>query len=880
MVLATPSPLPKTKRQKNTVKQLRYFTTKEGENMSCPHLKHSIISKSKGGSIIASSAYNRRKKMFDETENKIKYSHTRADDHVFTKMLLPNDAPKSYLDPYRIWNDLNKIEDDKVGYKLIIPFQRELSYEQNMQLAIDLLNEEYVSKGHPVQIDIHRGKGNNYHLHAIAADRRLIKGDWETQKSETIYYLKGTVKELDSRGKVINPDAVILTNADKVDTPKLRRKKLQYDKDGKLITEKGWQKLQYDSNGKPLLDENGYPVLVDIREPDYIPGTNQVKMSKNGKYLKPQFKKGTVKRSDVSDIGNIARLRKAWERLQNEYYKKYNVRDENNEIFSVDLRSYKEQNKERPADQQLIPTKHIGYGAKAESMINYNEDAKKHNELVKEIREKAQALRKEKQRLARDQKGLSVLQQDNVKFYTALNPRQLFINLWTAQYNKLRSNRKATEDTILQKLEAGRNLNIERRERIDRRNKKSNAAWNRLYRHGHLMDKVASDISARTNSIIDIATLAGKKFDTFTNKEIVAFIRAKYGYDTATVAADVLERTSKDNSNAKNGREEKPPYYPKNNTNDIILQQSINVIAKNPDIGAITKEAFATWDKTPDEAPPKGVMNALDSYYTAEEFYNSSLSGHTWNVVYLDKNYNPKTINKDYQETLTQIIKEEQAEAERKAKEAAAKAEAERKAKEAAIEKMKETEPEKYFLQVWQTKERRYEAAEFLCEKTESRKISYKQEYYDNYMKPEREYYLDNVIKLVAYKIPYNEESKIYWDAQKKRDAYINAHIMDEDYIAPPEIKHDQAVYNWLKSHSKKLESYADKYGYGEDYAIYKKWSILAKKYWDLGKEMTPPGPPPPPGAGGTNGLDDNIPVVLDLSDVGKNRGKNNKYQR
>lgn len=103
---------------------------------------------------------------------------------------------------------------------------------------------------------------------------------------------------------------------------------------------------------------------------------------------------------------------------------------------------------------------------------------------------------------------------------------------------------------------------------------------------------------------------------------------------------------------------------------------------------------------------------------------------------------------------------------------------------------------------------------------------------------------------------------------------------MDEDYIAPPEIKHDQAVYNWLKSHSKKLESYADKYGYGEDYAIYKKWSILAKKYWDLGKEMTPPGPPPPPGAGGSNGLDDNIPVVLDLSDVGKNRGKNNKYHR
>ena len=34
--------------------------------MSCPHLKYSIINKSNGGSVIASSAYNRREKMFDE----------------------------------------------------------------------------------------------------------------------------------------------------------------------------------------------------------------------------------------------------------------------------------------------------------------------------------------------------------------------------------------------------------------------------------------------------------------------------------------------------------------------------------------------------------------------------------------------------------------------------------------------------------------------------------------------------------------------------------------------------------------------------------------------------------------------------------------------
>ena len=642
--------------------------------MSCPHLKYSIINKSNGGSIIASSAYDRREKMFDEEENKMKYPHTKADDHVLTKMLLPKNSPASYTDPCRAWNDLNKIESDKIGYKLIIPFQRELSFNQNLELAIELLNEEYVSKGHVVQIDVHRGKNGNDHLHAIASDRRLVNGAWEKQKSDTVYYKRGTVKELDKHGKVINPDAVILTSADKVDTPKLKRKKLQYDRTGNIIMEKGWQVLQYDANGKPQLDKDGYPILVDIREPDYIPGTSEQKYSKNGKYLKPQWKKDTIKRSTISNIGNVEHIRRTWERLQNEYYKKYNVRDENGKIFTVDLRSYKEQNKVRPADQQMIPTKHIGYGMKSESVLNYNDDAKKHNELVKEIQMKARALKAEQDKLARTEKARAAMLQENEKFYALLNPRQAFINSWTSRYNQLVSQRNSFETTVLQKLEAGQKFNADHRKQIDRKTRRGNASWNRLERHSKLMSKVSADIQSVTGSTFDIATLAGKKFDTFTNKEIVSFVRARYGYDTATVAADVLEQNHKDNSNAISGREENTPYYPTQNTNTIGLQQSIKVITKNPDLAAVKKEAFATWDKTPEEAPPKSVMNVLDSYYTAEEFYNAKLSGHKWKTVHIDRQYNPDSINQDYKSELAAIdVQEKEEEAKRKAAEEEAK---------------------------------------------------------------------------------------------------------------------------------------------------------------------------------------------------------------
>lgn len=627
--------------------------------MACPHLKHSIISKSKGGSIIASSAYNRREKMFDELENKMKYPHTKAGDHVLTKMLLPDGTPSGYTDPSRIWNDLNKIEDDRTGYKLIIPFQKELSFEQNLELAIELLNEEYVKKGHPVQIDVHRGKNGNDHLHAIASDRRLVNGKWDNRKSETIYYKRGTV-ELDENGKVANPDtAVILTDNDKVDTPKLKRKKLQYDKDGNIIMEKGWQELQYDKDGNPLLDDKGYPVLLDIREPDYIPGTKEQKYSKNGKYLKPCWKKDTVKHSDVSDIGNIDRIRKTWERLQNEAYEKNNVLDENGKIFSVDLRSYKERNKDLPADQQLIPTRHVGYGMKSESMLIHNEEAKAHNDLVKELRQKAQALKAEQDKLTRSEKALAAMHQDNIKFYNALNPRQAFINSWTSRYNELVAQRNSFEATVLQKLEAGRKVNASNRQRIDRRTKRGNASWNRLNRHSQLMDKMSADIQSVTNYAFDIATLAGKKFDALSNKEIVAFVRARYGYEVSTIAADVLERNHKDNSNALSGREEKPPYYPKTDTNEIKLQQSVKAITGNTDLASVSDTALSTWDKARDEAPPKDVMNVLDSYYTAEEFYNAELSGQKWKIVHLDRQYNPDVINRDYNTELKEITVQE-----------------------------------------------------------------------------------------------------------------------------------------------------------------------------------------------------------------------------
>lgn len=379
--------------------------------MVCPHMSYNNINKSKGGSVIASASYDQRKNIYDVIEKIVKTPKTQKNDHVETKMLLPKGAPDRYNDPKQIWNDLNRIEKDKTAYRLIFPFQRELSPEQNREVIEKVLYIEFVSKGHPVQLSYHKDENGNDHAHAIPADRQLINGAWAAKKSETQYYLRGTVKEMDENGKVLNPDAVILTLNDKVDTPQLTRQGfLKRDKNGNILFKKGWQELVYLDEDKkiPLLDKNGKPVLVDIREPDYEPQTKIQKMKKNRNSWKPQWKRATQKYSNVSEVGGKKRVRRTWEKCLNEAFKKYQIKNKNGKILKVDFRSYKEQNKERPADEQLIPTKHVGYGFKSVKLREYNENAKRHNAKV-------ERLRTEKQELAKLEKSLAAIETETRK---------------------------------------------------------------------------------------------------------------------------------------------------------------------------------------------------------------------------------------------------------------------------------------------------------------------------------------------------------------------------------------------------------------------------------------------------------------------------------
>lgn len=328
--------------------------------MAIPHFGFQGISKGKGQNIIASASYMARKKMKDQQEadpnKKIKKSFSTTKDHHLTMMMLPDRAPIEYQDPETCWNDLNAVEKDRLAVRFLLPLPKELTKEESIALAKEWAYQEFVSKGHVVQLSFHeeKDKNGNFHCHGLGSYRQLVNGEWAEVKSHKAF--------VDENGEPL----------EKVNTPKLKNGKLQYDSHGNIKFTKGWQRLECDKDGKPILNEDGTPVLKDIRIPLLNPDGTQ-KTTNNGKYKKPAWKERKITLSDLERRTASAEARHLWQDVQNEFFRKHNIRDEQGNILQVDLRSYAEQDKDKPEEERRIPTQHQGIGPASELIAEENQ---------------------------------------------------------------------------------------------------------------------------------------------------------------------------------------------------------------------------------------------------------------------------------------------------------------------------------------------------------------------------------------------------------------------------------------------------------------------------------------------------------------------------
>lgn len=168
-----------------------------------------------GHSAVEQSSYISREKMYCEYDGQTYYPKY-SEDLVHCEVLLPENAPEKYKDPYVLWNSVELVEkskDAQLARTFRIELPNEWSYDLAKEVVKDYCERNFVSKGMCVQYAIHDSENDkgqrNLHCHIMLTLRGIDEqGKWMPKQRKV--YLK------DDNGERI-PDIDKKTGQQKVD---------------------------------------------------------------------------------------------------------------------------------------------------------------------------------------------------------------------------------------------------------------------------------------------------------------------------------------------------------------------------------------------------------------------------------------------------------------------------------------------------------------------------------------------------------------------------------------------------------------------------------------------------------------------------------------
>lgn len=154
--------------------------------MSLYHFSLGHVSRGAGQGAVASAAYISGGELYSEYYGEWS-DYTRKGGVIYTEIILPENAPKEFLDRETLWNSVEKVEKNKraqLAYNFNIALQNELSTKDNIELARAFIMENFVSRGMICDFAVHEpekkdGGIPNPHFHVMIPVRPLDKdGKW------------------------------------------------------------------------------------------------------------------------------------------------------------------------------------------------------------------------------------------------------------------------------------------------------------------------------------------------------------------------------------------------------------------------------------------------------------------------------------------------------------------------------------------------------------------------------------------------------------------------------------------------------------------------------------------------------------------------------
>ena len=159
--------------------------------MAIYHLEAKVVSREKGRSAVAASAYLSCSKILNDYDG-VQHDYTRKKGLVWQEVFLPENAPTEWQDRSVLWNaveESEKAKDSRLAREFVVALPIELNKSEWQKLLTEFIQEQFVSDGMCADVSIHdpHPPGHNPHAHIMLTVRPLDEqGKWQ-YKTEKKY---------------------------------------------------------------------------------------------------------------------------------------------------------------------------------------------------------------------------------------------------------------------------------------------------------------------------------------------------------------------------------------------------------------------------------------------------------------------------------------------------------------------------------------------------------------------------------------------------------------------------------------------------------------------------------------------------------------------
>lgn len=146
--------------------------------MAIYHLSVQVISRGKGRSCVAASAYRAGEKL-DDARQGLTYDYTRRHDVRDTFIVIPDTAPAWIRDRQALWTAVDAAEkrkDAQTAREVNVALPRELTPEQQREVVQEFVQSAFISQGMVADVAIHEGHNEhepNPHAHILLTTREV-----------------------------------------------------------------------------------------------------------------------------------------------------------------------------------------------------------------------------------------------------------------------------------------------------------------------------------------------------------------------------------------------------------------------------------------------------------------------------------------------------------------------------------------------------------------------------------------------------------------------------------------------------------------------------------------------------------------------------------